>query len=227
MKHTVLLLTALCLVACSTRSISDPYDRDPNPFYRGELTEFQVLGIDQSAPSSERDLREMSGTQPVRIRRGGTILLIQSGAMIPDAGMQEALDRHFAVVPFSGSPPKAGESYSGRLRAAAVRAGCEAVVCYWGILERARRNLATKSVSWIPIVGSFIPDEKQEMRVRLKVLCLDPRSGAWSAFAPTVDEDTATSMGITRHDSDVGQVERLKGAAYLRAADELLHRFAR
>ena len=101
------------------------------------------------------------------------------------------------------------------------------MVCYWGILERARRNLATKSVSWIPIVGSFIPDEKQEMRIRLKVLCMDPGTGAWSAFAPTADEDTATSMGITRRDSDVGQVELLKQAAYTKAADELLHRFAR
>jgi hypothetical protein len=219
-----MLFAAVCLAAaCQTRSISDPYEHERNLYYTGELTEFQVLGLDDSAalPASA------AGTSSVNIRRGSAILLIQSGALIPDEPMQAALRSWFRVIPFSGSPANAESDYSRKLRAAATRAGCEAVVCYWGFLEKAQRNLATKSVSWVPIVGSFIPDETQEMRIRLKVLCMDPRTGAWSAFAPTADEDTAVSMGLTRASSDVDQVGRLKQAAYRKAAEELVHRFSR
>ena len=37
-------------------------------------------------------------------RKGAPILAIQSGAAIPDEPMVVALDRYFAVIPFSGVP---------------------------------------------------------------------------------------------------------------------------
>jgi len=98
--------------------------------------------------------------------------------MFPDEPMVNELNRYVNCVPFTGVPTggrrsgdvtteKAAQaSYSKSLRLAAARGGCETIVCYWGILESARKGLASKPVSWVPVVGWALPDERQQMRIR-------------------------------------------------------------
>jgi len=100
--------------------------------------------------------------------------------------MVNELNRFVSVVQFSGVPTDSRRdggqektvqaSYSKSLRLAAARGGCDAIVCYWGILESARKGLASKPVSWVPIVGWAVPDEKQQMRIRIKVAVMDVRN---------------------------------------------------
>ena len=225
------------LVGCSTRSISNSgYDRGyygaaaDNPFYQGELSEFDVLGIATSDSYDQTRIaaRLAQTKRSPSLTKGDAVLLIQSGAMLPDQDMLDQLTPSFRVIPFSGVPDKRDDKKSGyasSLRYAAAGAGVETIVVYWGILEAGSENLGTKTVSWIPIVGAVVPDENQLMRIRLKVCVIDVESGAWDIFTPEALTDSALSAVLNRGQSDQRQVARLKEQAYAAASHDLLLRY--
>ena len=181
MKNIIFLVAITILAGCGTRSISNSgfdsggyHNKNENPFYQGELTEFDVLGIEAGEEITEAEIEQMfaSSKPELKIRKGDPLLVIQSGALIPDQEMVDLLQKYFSVSVFSGVPesdkPK-NFSYSKSLRFSAAKAGIEKIMVYWGILESGRENLASKTVSWVPIVGWALPDETQRMRIRLKV----------------------------------------------------------
>lgn len=228
----------LLLAACETRSISNAgYRGQGNPFYRGELTEFDVLGIDPARPVSDAEIANaLAGSGRPKVRIGSGLLVVQSGAAFPDDLMLRELGRQFSVTPFSGVPltrtdgvgPQStsiASGYANALRLAAARAGNDFVVCYWGILESAREREVTKVVSWVPLVGMTIPDETQRMRIRLKVVVIDVRTGGWSMFVPDDFEDTSLSAAVFRVGSDQNQVSLLKEKAYKSAVADFVKRY--
>ena len=231
-----------CVLGCArTRSISNshfvretsyyPVDpTDPHTHgafgYHGELSEHDVLAVDSERRITETEIAEaLASIAPPTLRRGSTILLVQSGAVIPDAPMVSELERDFKVVPFSGVPTDAHDgskgAYSRLLRLTAARGGCETIVCYWGFLESGRSDAVTKTISWVPLAGWMLPDEKQAMRIRLKVAVIDVRSGKWTVLSPAAHENRAMSTRFSRGRSDQQQVESLKRLAYASAAREL------
>lgn len=227
-----LLFMVLLLAACETRSISNSgYAGRGNPLYRGELTEFDVLGIDPSRPAGDAEIaRGLDRHARIALGKGARVMVIQSGALIPDDAMVTALAPYFSLVPFSGVPlaPAAGhaDDYARALRLAAAKAGAEAILCYWGVLESAVEGEPTKVVSWIPLIGQAVPDEAQRMRIRLKLAVIDVRTGEWSMLTPKPYDDSALSASLTRVASDQGQVEELKQKAYDAAVDALVARFS-
>ncbi len=231
-----LLLTLLA--GCATRSISDSgYQSESrygsrasgNPFYRGELSEFDVLGIDpQAKVTAEEIAKAFEQKQALKLPKGSSIMLIQSGAMIPDEPMVKGLEKYYNVSVFSGVPaPQGTAGYSMPLRLAAAKGGFEKIVVYWGLLETAQKGLGSKAVSWVPFVGGVIPDESQEMRVRLKVAVVDVKTGQWDMFSPEPFEDSATSARYGREASDQGQVAVLKKKSYEAAAEDLVKRYSK
>ncbi|HWW00994.1 MAG TPA: hypothetical protein VNZ64_14955 [Candidatus Acidoferrum sp.] len=212
---------------------------DPAFEYRGELSEFDVLGIPRGEFTSDADIRRaIEASKPVRLHPGSSILLIQSGALFPDGAMVAEMSKHFRVVPFSGVPTVrrigAGvmqtessdpESYSKSLRLTAARGGTDFIVCYWGMLDSESDRLPTKTVSWVPIVNWFMPDEKQHMRIQLKVAFVDVRSGNWSVFSPKPFDDARITTSPRRGTVDQKQVERLKKLAYAASVTELVQAY--
>jgi hypothetical protein len=242
---TTMLLVAGCATTRSISNSSSHYDAkrarcsmpctssDPGFEYRGELNEFDVLGIERSRLTTEEEIQDaFASAYSIRLAPGSSILLVQSGAVFPDGAMLKELKKRFHVTPFSGVPPHRGTmtnpeppeefSYSKSLRLAAARAGAETVVCCWGILESARRDLETKTVSWVPMAGWLLPDERQHMRIRLKLAIIDVRTGKWAVICPEPFTDAASSTRFTRGSSDQNQVERLKEKAYKAGTEELL-----
>jgi hypothetical protein len=201
---------------------------DPDFDYKGELSEFDVLGITRGELASEAQIRQtLDNSTTVKLPPGSAVLLIQSGAFIPDAPMVTELSKEFRVIPFSGVPPlRAGrvdaESYSKSLRLTAARAGAEAIVCYWGMLESESQHLVTKTVSWVPVVNWIVPDEKQHMRIRLKIALIDVRTGKWAVISPQSFESERISTSPTRGAVDQKQVGRLKEKAYQQSAKEVV-----
>jgi hypothetical protein len=235
----VLVVLALALAGCETRSISDSgfsRDRCPSVGYRGELTEFDVLGVDNTNNVTDADIAaELKDSKGTRLQRTSKILLIQSGADFPDAAMTEAMNQHFTIMPFSGKPQtdrgtppswdtapsgqtvaanQAKLSYSKSLRFTAARGGYDKIVCYWGILESEQKNEATKFVSWVPIVGYAFPDERENMRIRLKAAILDVAAGRWTLVNPPPVESTGLSSIYSREDKDQTLVADLKDQGY-------------
>jgi hypothetical protein len=249
------LMTFVCLllVGCTrmVRSISNPGftgkpdeatqrrqpPLDPAFQYRGELSEFDVLGITPGGIASENEIRRaLDNAKRVRLHSNSSLLLIQSGAAFPDGGMVTELSKHFQVVPFSGIPSAKAdlaqsdglrtESYSRQLRLAAAKGGNDTIVCYWGILESETENLATKTVSWMPVVNWMLPDERQHMRIRLKVALIDVRTGNWSVLSPKPFEESNISRSPRRGAVDHMQVERLKSEAYAASAKDLVRLYS-
>lgn len=207
--------------------------------YRGELSEFDVLGISRGEFTSEADIRRaVEASKPVRLRPDSSILLIQSGALFPEGAMVSEMSKHFRVVPFSGVPSVRTlgsgalqtespdpESYSKSLRLTAARGGTDFIVCYWGMVESESDRLPTKTVSWVPVVNWFMPDEMQHMRIQLKVALVDVRSGNWSVFSPKPFDDARITTSPRRGAVDQRQVERLKKLAYEASVVELVERY--
>jgi len=239
--YAAFAIIAAVLGCARTRSISNshfvqetgyyPVDpTDPHTHvafgYHGELSEHDVLAIDPERRITESEIAQaLTHTAPPTPRRGSTILLVQSGAAIPDAAMVAELERDFTIVPFTGVPTDAHDgsrgAYSRLLRLTAARAGCETIVCYWGILESGRSDAVTKTISWVPLAGWVLPDEKQAMRIRLKVAVIDVRTGKWTVISPAAHENRAFSTRLSRGSSDQRQVEKLKQLAYASAARDL------
>ena len=86
--------------------------------------------------------------------------------------------------------------------------------------------MSTKAVSWVPIVGSIIPDESQEMRIRLKMAFIDVATGQWDVFSPKPIQDTSASARYTRASSDQQQVAVLKAQAYTELAHAIVKKYA-
>ena len=245
-RGCAVFLTLLLIASCNTRPISNSgYNPNPgdryavqsgtsNPFYMGELSEFDVLGIDPAQKVSEEDIRNsFAAKQALSLPKGSSILLVQSGAKFPDDQMVRSLEKYYTVAAFNGVPtqnvskPYQTSPYFMILRLAAAKGGYEKIIAYWGILEAARERLDTKAVSWFPFIGGAIPDENQRMRIRLKVAIIDVKSGQWEIFVPESFDDKSLSTGYSREASDQEQVELLKGKAYQVAAEDIVKRYAR
>ena len=246
MRHT-LLLGALALLltllgGCATRSISNS-DCDPSRGYYGcaanapaELSEFDVLGIARDARPSDADIAAaLARPRTLTLDRNIRVLLIQSGAAFPDAPMRAALAARYTVGTFSGTRPTQGpqrdpvnaESYARSLRLAAAQGGYDKLLVYWGVLESARKNNAASNVSWVPIVGWMLPDEREHMRIRLRLALIDTASGQWEMLEPTPVADDSLSSVISRRDVDQSLVAQLKDRGYAGAAEALKLRFER
>jgi len=232
---------ALFLGACSTRPISNSgyqadsgYGGTGNPLYQGEIDTLDLL-----VPASQGKIEQgqidaaLAHHEPVTALLGQPLLVIQSGALVPDAPMVSALGGHFNVTPFSGIPtreqgttPSSSPSvtYGERLRLAAAEGGYRRIFVYWGQLEASQTNGPTKIVSWVPLIGSLIPDQSQKMRIVLNAAIIDVASGRWTLLSPEPVSDDAISASINRESSDQEQVEMLKEAGYARLAALVIER---
>ena len=71
-------------------------------------------------------------------------------------------------------------------------------------------------------VGGFVPDQKQQMRIRLKALVVDVRSGAWKMLTPEAHSDASYNSGFSRESGDQKLVNALKQKGYKSLADDLV-----
>ncbi len=211
------IVTSFGLASCSVTSISNT---GSNALYRGELSESDVLGITGSSPVS---LAAPGNWTPPR--SGSRILLVQSGAMMPDAALLQSFEKHFDVVTFSGlasdydrwdnSKEKKHETPPARkLRAAAAAAGAQHIVCVWGLVDSEDVEHATKAVSWVPIAGNLVPAKTEHMRISLKAGIIDTASGRWDSVSHYTPVSKATSSELGRSARRTQQIEASKADGY-------------
>jgi hypothetical protein len=235
LERGALACVLLVLTACSVRSISDSGYSEPgyghrNSSYRGELSEYDVLGIDPAGAYSDADIQKaMIERRPLSVRKGSGILLVQSGAEMADPEMIASMNKYYTVATFSGSllPERMTAPYSQLFRMAAAKGGYDTVIVYWGVLESASQGLGGKAISWVPVIGGIVPDETQQMRIRLTMALIDTRTGQWESFSPEPFEDEAMSTQHGRAASDQRQVMELKAEAYKAAAEAVALRYGR
>ena len=215
-----LLLGGLALGACQVRSISDPgLYRSSNRLYEGELREMDIVGGD---PSDRDPATARRDYKAPRLARGSRVLLIQSGALIPDPELLAAFGNALDITTMSGIPNRGARQHepADALRLAAAAGGIDAIVCVWGMLETKIEDRDSKAVSWIPVLGWSVRDEVLDTRIRLRFVIVDVRSGSWESIQPEpVSDVTETSpadrnLGSSNAEASVRQVERLKKRSY-------------
>lgn len=228
-KRFSILLAPLCiatvlLTGCEEGSISDYDTRSYNGAYVGgtrarEIDEMDLLG--SHAGASEGDIQRVVNENRrgggIRAWPGSSLLVVQSGAAAPDSIMLAALEKAHRIFPFSGVTNASGHrdgSLGRDLRLAAARSGCTQILCYWGKLESIQEDQVTKTVSWVPIVGSLVPDEQRTTRLRVRAVLIDVASGRSAAFTPPAAQNSALSPGLLRGSSRDKQVYDLKTTAY-------------
>src|SRR5437868_2848659 len=198
MNYLCILLcsAALILCGCHTHSSVEYKPADFNaakpyksPSHAGQLSELEVLGTQGQAEVTDEQIRKtLDEAHSLHLRRGSAILLVQSGAPVPDAAMVDELSREFKVVPYTGISseilPENGEgtSLSKGLRMAAAHGNADTVLVYWANLEMKRDEMPTHIVTWVPVVDVVVPDEYQKLRMRVKMALIDVRGGNWATL---------------------------------------------
>ena len=92
-------------------------------------------------------------------------------------------------------------------------------------MESARINHVTKLISWVPIVGYTLPDEREDMRIRLKAVIIDVATGRWTAVLPKPVTQSGLSTILSRKDKDQALVALLKDRAYQDLAQSLIESY--
>lgn len=234
MKHTPLLLSSVAAViilnACETTSISNT--GGSNPFYRGEISETDLLGIPAAGSITEEGIRTTlarSSHKSVRLHGGEHVLLIQSGSPQPDASLSAAFEKHVSISPYSGQPAEPGDwgarskrLTASELRLAAARAGARKIVCVWGLVESAHAPTGLEAVSWVPVVGLFIPDKRTVSRMTLKGMVMDTATGAWHSYTSQPVACQRTTAGINEEYASVAQTDQMKADAYDKLAGMMM-----
>jgi hypothetical protein len=193
-----------------------------------QLSESDVLGLKAPEKISEEDIRRvLDETSSIKISKGGTALVVQSGSSHPDKAMVQALEKLFTVVPHTGIPSEfgaegGGDGISKALRLAAARSKAETILAYWGQLEMKREDLPTGIVSWVPVVDFMVPDEHQKMRMQLKVALIDVRTGNWATFRTEPIEEKALTTRYAREHEQKWPIEGMKARLYEAAVRKMV-----
>ncbi len=196
-----------------------------------QLSEQDVLGIGAPKTPTEADIRKaLDRATGVDLRPGATVLALQSGQGVPDPRLVNELNKHYRAVPFSGIRADWGkrtsddpeDHYSKALRFAAAQAGAQKILCFWGNLEVARHDLSTKTITWLPVIDVLVPDQKDNVRVHLKVAVVDVRTGAWSVFRTEPLQSEVVTTGWGREHLEPEEVKTLKEKSYTLAVNSLL-----
>ena len=105
----VLLMLSLMITGCQKRSISNSGYNEYGRNYgynatNRELSEFDVLGVDQKTQYTPQQIQDAFNNKPIThwLIKGDPLLLVQSGAQIPDSQMSAKLKTYFNVQEFTG-----------------------------------------------------------------------------------------------------------------------------
>lgn len=201
-----------------TRSISNPgfgaatnSGLAANPLYQGELTETDLFG---AGPRPAENSGENPAPRAARPKRGDKVVLIQSGAAAPDEIMLSEAAHFFSAATFSGLPPAAGSNLAEILRQKSVQGGFGFVVCYWGVLDFAPAPVQMHTNRLEPIPAPAMPEQKQQMCIRLTALILEVSTGEWTRITPQPYYVTRYSSGFSLKASDQELVRSLKVEGY-------------
>ena len=195
-----------------------------------ELADTDVLGASAVTPTDADIQATLDRAAKIGLKEGEAVLVVQSGEPIPDGRMLAEMTKHYRAIPFSGvrsdwvqGSSSAEPDYAKSLRLAAAQAGAEKILCYWGSLEVAHHDLSTKTVTWLPVVDVIVPDQKESVRVFLKIALVDVRSGAWTVFRTEPQETKMVSTGWAREHGHSPEVRRLQQKSYVVAVNSLMN----
>ncbi|WP_392565254.1 hypothetical protein RHO15_06490 [Utexia brackfieldae] len=239
----MLPLLILSITACSSSSFTPR--KGVLPPATGYLTEQDVLDIHPTQEVTEQDIQaaiKLAKTDILTLTPGAKIILVQSGATVPDSVMQEAMMAYYQVSVYSGIapvkplpklPPK-GEAplalpepnYIKSLRLAAAKARQDKIIVYWGNLELAQEDKQTKTLVWQRYLSGDIPSSTKQMRYLVHFAIVDVKTGMWAMYVAMNHQNNFVATLFKRQQSDINQIAYVKEQAYRLAAQSLAEHFS-
>ncbi|MES2706879.1 MAG: hypothetical protein V4726_09790 [Verrucomicrobiota bacterium] len=216
LASTALLFTS----SCESTSLSNPGGSG----HGGDLSLYELTGDKPNAQVSEKDIAAALGGRSGSLpRRGGKILLVQSGAHQPDGELSAAFQPLSQAVPWNGESQrtansekdKTAGSIGRRLRLVAAQQGCSHVVVVFGEIQSASQDLPTGSVvGWIPIVGDILPGEHSGTRLFAQALILETASPRYSIITASPREESGLTTSGGESAANVRRSLRMKKLIY-------------
>jgi hypothetical protein len=223
-------LLAAALAACGSAppkpaTDSPATEKSAQGAVQAPLTETDVLGFDGAQSVSEEEIVKAAGPRgKIQVKRGAPVMLIHAGAAAPEEIMLREAANYFSVTPFSGLAQHrndAGESanLSRALRLTAAKGGSDFLIVYWTVLEGGSGKPGAPN--WRPVAGD-VPLDAEQVRMRLRMLIVDVKSGHWATANPETFEDKAARGGWFRKPTSAQRTAALKERAYKHALQEVL-----
>lgn len=241
-----LFLFSLILTGCSSPTKRPFYPRVENlgNSQNMQLTEYEVLDIDLNQEISEEDIRtavEIAKSQVFKLTPKSKIVLVQSGATVPDTTMQEIMMKHYRVSVYSGisqakNTPKvfkkndqstvtSNNSFIRKLRLASARAKQDKIIVYWGKMELGRLDRESKTRVWEGYNGGSIPSSTEYLRYLVRFAIVDVNTGMWAMYSSINKEAPYKRRSINSTSEDIAQLTKVKDDAYLLSVENLLAQF--
>ncbi|QBH97046.1 hypothetical protein EKN56_11945 [Limnobaculum zhutongyuii] len=238
----LLLLLSVALSGCS--SSPDFKSRAAGLTAKNGLTEQEVLDIDPFVEITEHDIQQAvreASKSSFLIPSRAQIVLVQSGATVPDAVMQQEMMNYFSVSVYSGLSPSKQRSpvarkneeqeeapqpnYIRSLRLASAKARQDKIIVYWGTLELGMPDKDNIQVVWLPYHNGEIPKETKLLRYSIRFASVDVRNGMWVMYTPPNTESEFMSVPFQSDQTKLNQIIKIKEESYIEAAKNFATHF--
>ncbi|MDR0807093.1 MAG: hypothetical protein LBN41_10195 [Enterobacteriaceae bacterium] len=239
-KAPVFIITGVLLLSgCATPDSKNPTYVSSRTV-QAQLSDNDVFDSDLAHEITNEEIR-ITYDQPnmgVKLASHSPIILVQSGALVPDAVMQAEMAKYYQVSVYSGIPPtkprvkKDSEgviqnNYMKSLRLVAAKGKQPTVVVYWGSLEIGIYDETSKSVLWSPYRGEKLPMNTKSLRYLMRFVAVDTRTGNWVMHSPLNTEIDYTAAPFGSQTNELVQIDELKKNAYIAAASDFSTRYQR
>lgn len=239
---SLIIISVSPLSGCS--SSPEFKSRAANLSVKKQLTEQEVLDIDPLIEITEHDIQQAikeANKDSFLIAKNAPIVLVQSGANVPDASMQQEMMKYYNVSVYSGISPTKPRSpiarkneeqillpqpnYIKSLRLAAAKARQDKIIVYWGDFELGLPDKDDTKIVWLPYNEGDIARNTKYLRYSLRFATVDVKSGMWVMYTPPNTESEFLNVAFQSHQNKLNQLNAVKEEAYAEAARRFAERF--
>lgn len=240
-KHIKILMSCLSILLFISGCKSSPSAQTKNPGYvsiknnsSNQLTYSDVFDDELEDEITEDDIQEaiLQAEHGFTLPANTTIILAESGKLVPDIKMQNEMSKYYQVSVYSGLPKRKARTLKNRqeettvqnnymrtLRLIAAKGHQKAIIVYWSTLQLGSLDEVNREIIWADFTGGAVPANTFKMRYLLRFALVDVSTGNWSMFLPiTQSADYRKANSFNTGISDMGQFESLKQRAYIEAA---------
>lgn len=233
---------SLLLISCSAEKTSK------NPAYlaskteQKQLTDKDIFDDEFDKEITEYDIQDAAyqGKKGLFVPLNSSIILVQSGATVPDAYMQSELAKYYRVSVYNGIPnPKNlpsnrknkdssnyfNNNYMKKLRFIAAKGGQDTIIIYWKTLEKGTLDQKTNTIKWNQYNGDNLTNNTKLLRYLLKFTLVDVVTGNWSTYSPVNIEVDYIIPKKSTIPTEQFQIDQLIQKTYTNAALLLAERY--
>lgn len=217
---------SLLLVGCSSEKTVKNAAYTASKTVHPQLTDKDIFDEELDKEITDYDIQEAAyqARNGFYVPVNSSIILVKSGATVPDAYMQSELAKFYRISTYNGfantkRPSNRKKSkdtenafnnnYMRQLRLIAAKGGQSTIIVYWGTVEKAVLNEKTNLFDWSPYDGTKLQTDTKLLRYLLRFTLVDVITGNWSTYSPVNLEVKYIDKKMNSNMTDALQIDRL------------------